>query len=217
MHIKLIFYLIVSIGFSCSHAGSYDDFFSAIDRDSVQSIGALLDRGFDPNTPAPNGEPALFVALRKPSLSVVELLLQRSQTVVDVLNQHGESPLMLAALGGYEQICQRLIARQADVNKPGWTALHYAATGGHVAIIQMLLDAHAYIDAASPNGSTPLMMAARYGTVDAVKRLLNAGADPTLKNDLGLTAVDFALAAEKTESTSVIASSIRSRRPKDKW
>jgi ankyrin repeat protein len=217
MHIKLIFYLIVSIGFSCSHAGSYDDFFSAIDRDSVQSIGALLDRGFDPNTPAPNGEPALFVALRKPSLSVVELLLQRSQTVVDVLNQHAESPLMLAALGGYEQICQRLIARQADVNKPGWTALHYAATGGHVAIIQMLLDAHAYIDAASPNGSTPLMMAARYGTVDAVKRLLNAGADPTLKNDLGLTAVDFALAAEKTESTSVIASSIRSRRPKDKW
>jgi ankyrin repeat protein len=217
MHIKLIFNLIVSIGFSCSHAGSYDDFFSAIDRDSVQSIGALLDRGFDPNTPAPNGEPALFVALRKPSLSVVELLLQRSQTVVDVLNQHAESPLMLAALGGYEQICQRLIARQADVNKPGWTALHYAATGGHVAIIQMLLDAHAYIDAASPNGSTPLMMAARYGTVDAVKRLLNAGADPTLKNDLGLTAVDFALAAEKTESTSVIASSIRSRRPKDKW
>lgn len=217
MHFKLFLYLFVLIEFSSVQAGSYDDFYSAVDRDSAQSIGSLLNKGFDPNTSAPNGEPPLFIALRKPSLKVVELLLQQPQTVVNVLNRHGESPLMLAALGGHLQVCQTLIARDADINKPGWTALHYAATGGHVAIIQLLLDAHAYIDAASPNGSTPLMMAARYGTVDAVQRLLNAGADPTLKNDLGLTAIDFALEIDHSDSVSAIASSIRARRPKEKW
>ena len=36
------------------------------------------------------------------------------------------------------------------------------------------------------------MMAAHYGTPAAVKLLLEAGADPTLKNQLGLTAIDFA-------------------------
>ena len=58
--------------------------------------------------------------------------------------------------------------------------------------MELLLENHAYIDAESPNGTTPLMMAAHYGTPAAVKLLLEAGADPTLKNQLGLTAIDFA-------------------------
>jgi len=41
--------------------------------------------------------------------------------------------------------------------------------------MMLLLDEHAYIDAASPNGTTPLMMAAHYGTPSAVKLLLEAG------------------------------------------
>jgi ankyrin repeat protein len=51
---------------------------------------------------------------------------------------------------------------------------------------------HAYIDAGSPNGTTPLMMAARYGTGEAVDLLLAEGADARLKNQQGLTALQFA-------------------------
>jgi ankyrin repeat protein len=56
----------------------------------------------------------------------------------------------------------------------------------------MLLDESAYIDAESPNGTTPLMMAARYGSPEAVQLLINEGADIHLKNQLGLTALNFA-------------------------
>jgi ankyrin repeat protein len=124
---------------------------------------------------------------------------------------------MLAALNGLTEVCERLIARDADVNKPGWAPLHYAATGGHIEIIKLLLVHHAYIDAASPNGSTPLMMAAMYGTPSAVKLLLDAGADVTLKNSLGLTAVDFALNAKRTESADILAAVIRTRNSKGAW
>ena len=41
--------------------------------------------------------------------------------------------------------------------------------------------------------TTPLMMAAHYGTAKAVKLLLEEGADPRIKNSLGLSALDFAL------------------------
>ena len=46
---------------------------------------------------------------------------------------------------------------------------HYAASAGNIPIIAMLIENSAYIDAESPNGTTPLMMAAMYGTPAAVK------------------------------------------------
>jgi hypothetical protein len=124
---------------------------------------------------------------------------------------------MLAALHGLLAECQTLIQLGADVNKPGWTPLHYAATRGHLAVMNLLLDEHAYIDAASPNGTTPLMMAAHYGTASAVKLLLEADADPTLKNDLGLSAFDFAHSNNKLESAAIISAFIRGRHPKGIW
>jgi ankyrin repeat protein len=57
-----------------------------------------------------------------------------------------------------------------------------------------LLDHDAYIDAESPNKTTPLMMAARGGYRDVAEYLLSQGADLHAKNELGLTAVDFARA-----------------------
>jgi ankyrin repeat protein len=102
---------------------------------------------------------------------------------------------MLAAIKGNVDIAE-LIKKGADVNKTGWTPLHYAASSGQLAIISLLLDQHAYIDAGSPNGTTPLMMAARYGT-EAVDPLAE-GADARLKNQQGLTALQFAEANART-------------------
>ena len=124
---------------------------------------------------------------------------------------------MLASLQGLLGLCRQLIDKGADVNKPGWTALHYAATRGHLAVIVLLLDSYAYIDAASPNGTTPLMMAARYGTPEAVKLLLGAGADPSLKNEQNLSAIDFAQYANRAESAETIAAFVRGRQPKGSW
>jgi hypothetical protein len=56
----------------------------------------------------------------------------------------------------------------------------------------LLLDRGAPIDAKSPNGSTPLMMAARYGAEASVDLLLARGADAKRRNDLNLDAADFA-------------------------
>lgn len=118
---------------------------------------------------------------------------------------------MLAALKGLTAVCEVLIERDADVNKPGWTALHYAATSGHVPIIRLLLEHSAYIDAASPNGSTPLMMAAMYGFDAAVYELLESGADPMLKNSMGLNAVDFAIKGRSPDSLTLILNAVGKR------
>jgi ankyrin repeat protein len=189
--IKLIAFAMAAICLP-AFAGSYDDFFIALKQDRPGAVRELLQRGFDPNSPNPDGLDALYVALRDDSLKSAEVLIDWPKTNVDVRSAKDETPLMIASLRGQAEIVRKLIARGADVNKTGWTPLHYAATSGHVEIMQILLAENAYIDAESPNGSTPLMMAARYGSDAAVKFLLDAGADPTVKNQLRMTAADFA-------------------------
>lgn len=217
INIKNIFYLAVALTFSMSQAGSYEAFFTAVKRDDAEAVRALLGRGFDPDTLDPKGLSGLYLALREPSPKVAAALIGWPRTNVEIRTREDESPLMMAALKGHLDLTRQLVERGADVNKTGWTPLHYAATGGHVAIIELLLEHHAYIDAESPNGTTPLMMAAQYGSIGAVKLLLDAGADPGLKNKLGLSAIDFAYRVNRTEAAELIASAMRRAQPKGKW
>jgi len=214
---KKFLYLVALLGVSLAHAGSYDDFFSAIKRDNPQVILDLLQRGFDPNTPDPAGVHGLFIAVTDGSVKAADALIGWPKTKVEWRNAKDESPLMLAALRGQTDIVRKLIARDADVNKPGWAPLHYAATGGHLEIMAMLLEHHAFIDAQSPNKTTPLMMAAHYGSTAAVKLLLDAGADTAMRNELGLTAIDFANRANRRDAADLIAAAARKTQPKGKW
>jgi ankyrin repeat protein len=199
----LLYFVVLYISFPIS-AGTYDDFFKALKEDNAQVVARVLARGFDPNTLNPEGSHPLILAIRRPSPAVLGLLLQAKSIQVEYRNAAGESPLMLAAMAGMVDVCKRLIALDADVNKTGWTPLHYASAAGQVAVIRLLIDHSAYIDAESPNKSTPLMMAAMYGDSEVVRLLLDEGADATLKNEKGLTALDFAQAAGKGASARLI-------------
>jgi ankyrin repeat protein len=106
---------------------------------------------------------------------------------------------MIASYKGNKAAVAALLARKVEVNRPGWTALHYAAASGSNDIVHMLLDKGAALDARSPNNTTPIMMAANGGHILTVKLLLDQGADATLKNDLGMTAVDFARNVERAD------------------
>ena len=180
-------------------AAPADDYFLAIKNDNDGAVVTLLFRGLDANIVDGDGRHGLHLAMMEGSLKVAKTLLDLSGTQVDTRSKQDETPLMIAALKGHTQFAKRMIARGADVNKTGWTPLHYAATSGHLEMIKLLVDENAYIDTESPNQSTPLMLAAMYGTEAAVKLLLQEGADPSIKNQLGLNAADFAAKAERMD------------------
>lgn len=216
-YFKKAIYLVVLIGFGMSHAGSYEDFFTAIKNDDSSTIRQLLARGFDANTPDPQGQHGLILAIRQPSLNVASLLVDAPKVNLNAFNALGESPLMLAALKGHLVLSDKLVKKGADVNKTGWTPLHYAASNGHVDVMKLLLENHAYIDAESPNGSTPLMMASMYGNPQSVKLLLDEGADPLLKNQVGLTALQFAQRGNRPDSAEMLTKAMRNKQLTGKW
>ncbi len=204
---KFVFYALVIALISSAKAGSYDDFFSAIARDDPAPLRALLARGFDPNTLDPDGRSGFAIGLKAGSLKAVDVLVAAPGFDANALNAAGESPLMLAAIRGDVALAQRLLERGARLDLPGWTPLHYAASGPSTELVALLLDRGAAIDALSPNGSTPLMMAARYGSVASAELLLARGADAARRNQRDLGAADFAAEAGRT----ALAQSLRQR------
>jgi len=195
-YFRTIFYSVVFIGFSgafsLAFSGSFDDFFVAIRNDNVGKLNNLLQRGFDPNTRNEKGQPGLTVAMQEQSPKVARVLVDQPTVDVNALNLAGESALMIAAIKGDLASVKLLVDRGARINQPGWTALHYAASGQEPNTVEWLLDRKAEVDALSPNGTTPLMLAAQYGSEVSVDLLLARGADMALRNRQNLGAVDFA-------------------------
>jgi ankyrin repeat protein len=190
--------LILSALAGLAHANAYDDFIRAAKFDDVQTVDDLLQHGIDPNSIEENrGESMLMIACRENANKVVDLLLAQKEIKIEARAKNGDNALMLASHAGNLQAVQKLLDAGAEVNQPGWTALHYAADNGSLEVISLLLEHSAYIDAESPNKTTPLMMAVRSGKIYAVKLLLDEGADINLKNDKGLSALDFARVYEQ--------------------
>ena len=174
------------------------DLFRAIQLDNVSGVRKLLARGLSPNLREPGGETALIIAMRYEAYRVAALLMDQPGIDLEAKAPNGNTALMMAAFRQNKEVVLDMIKRGAQVNQKGWTALHYAAAAGSTAITSLLLEHHAYIDAESPSGMTPLMMAAREGQEKVVGLLLEQGADATLKDGgFHLTAAEFATKADK--------------------
>ena len=115
---------------------------------------------------------------------------------VDAADASGWTPLMLAAYANPEAISILLQAgAHADrASLHGDTPLHFAAYDGRLS--KLLLQAGAPINAASADGITPLMLLAQSSgaNADDLSDAIKAGADASLKDRAGHTALDYLLA-----------------------
>ncbi|CAN5356997.1 ankyrin repeat domain-containing protein [soil metagenome] len=193
----LIASAVMSMAIFPAHAGSYEDFFIAVGRDYAPAVRDLIQRGFDPNAADPKGQLGIIMALQDGELKAADAIASSPGFKVDARNASGETALMMAALTGRLEWVKRLLKQGASVHQEGWSPIHYAAAGPEPEVIAYLLDKGAPLNAPSPNGTTPLMMASQYGAIDGATLLLQRGADPTLRNSQGWTATDFAQRADR--------------------
>ena len=107
------------------------------------------------------------------------------------------SPLFLAAFRGYKDICELLIANDANVNAvddKGETPLHQAAMNGHQDVVELLIANGAQIEAKAKDGSTPLYLAALSHHQNIARFLLDRGA--VIDVDIAVMLGDYELVNE---------------------
>ncbi|XP_066918149.1 uncharacterized protein [Clytia hemisphaerica] len=163
------------------------------------------------------GNTALHFAFTYKNLGAASILLDSGECCVDLVNQAGYSPLMLAALVGFERkndkyIMQRLI-RMGDINKEssetGETPLMLAISRGHANMVELLLDVGCDINAVDDDGSSALMCACEHGNANIVKMLLaNPDCDATVEDNEGSTALSIAMDSRRKDLALLIYGSM---------
>jgi uncharacterized protein len=192
MHYFKYFALASLLVFSqISTAGPWEDLLNSIKRDDASAVTTSLLRGTDPNIEVLDQGTMLIIAAREKSNNVASSLLKLAQVDVNKQTKTGETALMLAAFNGDLDLVKALVKRGAQINKPEWSPLHYAAANGQLSVVEFLVENHAYIDAESPNNTTPLMMAARHKHITVMRWLTENGADPTYSNQQGFSAASY--------------------------
>jgi uncharacterized protein len=188
----------------------------AADAGNTETVELLLHAGANPKARNRYGVTALSVAAGHGNGAIVDLLLKAGADPKASL-PGGQTILMSAARAGNPEAVRLLIAHGSDVNARestyGETALMWAAAQNHPEAVQLLLAHGAEINARSdeekyeqdhfglegvntilPRGHwTALMYAARQGSLEAARTLLEAGADKNAVDPDGTTALVLAI------------------------
>lgn len=143
---------------------------------------------------------ALMLAAIRGGVESVTMLL-KAGTTINVKDNEGLTPLMYAAWGGRPPAFDILTAllkagaKVNDVSQDGETALMLAARHGTADVLQTLLAAHATINAKTKKGQTALMYVIEGyndNKLESAKLLLKSGADVSIKDNEGQTALTMA-------------------------
>jgi len=127
----------------------------------------------------------LMLAAQNGHMQIIELLLKRGAHI-NLQNSRGITALNAAAYCGRERVVEMLLQHGAEIG----TALESSAQGGQERVVNLLLRGGAEIDQQGKDGCTALILAAAYNR-PVVLQLLRAGADMTLRDAEGKTALQW--------------------------
>jgi ankyrin repeat protein len=189
----------------------------AVRSNDDETVQLLLRAGANAKLADRYGITPLTLAAENGSAAAIELLIKAGADPNAALPD-GETPIMTAARTGKPGALKALIAHGANVNATeqrfGETALMWAAAENNAAAVKVLTEAGAGVNTRStlmkfpefkfitsgmvttslPRGGwTPLMYAARQGSVNAAQALADAGADMNLTDPEGATALAVAI------------------------
>ncbi len=158
------------------------------------------------------------------NLSVTRRLLKEDASLANIPS--GEvTPLRLAAFYGHTELAELLIHHGADVNTVASDEidypLHIAAQSGHRGVIKVLLNHGAAVDALDRLQQTPLLRAAKMNHKEAIRILIEAGANTEHRGGyFDSTALQYAIfegSAEAVGELVRLGADVNAETSKNSW
>lgn len=157
----------------------------------TEAVRLLLRHGASPAYRDHNGDRALLWAAKRGHAGAVALLLASGDPADSDLDPYRRPPLFDASLYGRVDVVRLLLEAGAD---PNWrdqtndTPLHAASTWGQAEVVALLLAAGAEVNPRDDIFQwAPIHRAARDKDTEALRRIVAAGGDVTLRDWKGRT------------------------------
>ena len=171
--------------------------------------------GWTPLHAASSGASSIDSAKHNPPFGVLDQhfaeiskLLLESCPDADVRTEEGATPLMVATETSSYHCVETLLERGAGptlADMGEWQPLHLAAHNGNALIIKVLLEkcstptadsdqssSETCVNAVTSDGSTSLMLAAKSGSAQCVKLLLDYNSNTEIEDSEGTNAINYA-------------------------
>uniref|UniRef100_A0A665VBD7 KN motif and ankyrin repeat domain-containing protein 4-like n=2 Tax=Echeneis naucrates TaxID=173247 RepID=A0A665VBD7_ECHNA len=167
-----------------------------------------------------NGNTVLHYSVSHCNYSIVSLLLDTGVGDVNLQNNAGYTPVMLASLtapdgpGGMEVV--RKIMELGNINirsrQTGQTALHLAVRHGRVVMVRLLLSCGVDANVQDSEGTTALMFASERGHTHIARLLLERSqCDLTVTDKRGQTALSVAMQGSHTDTAALLQAHAKAR------
>jgi len=180
--------------------------YKAAEKGNLDYVKKAIASEIDVNWHDSDGWTALHATVDSNNTDVAKALVDAGADV-DQQNEEGLTPLHAAAMTGKTELVKSFIALGADVNiatNYGKTPLISSAAAGFVNTTEALLDSNASLGKADISGSTALHWAALNNKGYIVELLLQAGADPLIRNKQRYTPADSARSQGHDELADII-------------
>ncbi|MDZ4021325.1 ankyrin repeat domain-containing protein [Pseudomonas sichuanensis] len=195
----LLLALLTSLAAHAESLSMNNRLFDAARLGDLPAIRQALAQGATLDARDKQGQTALLVATHANQVAAAQVLIEAGADVNAKDNIH-DSPYLYAGARGLDEILRLTLAHGADLsstNRYGGTALIPAAERGHVQTVQLLIDAGVDVNHLNRLHWTALLEAVILGDggprhVEIVRRLLAAGADPSIADKDGVTALEHA-------------------------
>lgn len=181
-------------------------FYAVLLSKNLEVVKLLLEKGADSEYIIGNDN-ILNLAARNSEISILDYFLEHEKLIFrDKINEWG-SPIHYAIKDNPNENILHIFQKHSisfeEKTSDNLTLLHLATMNPNSNMIKFLLRHHLYnnINELDNEYNTPILLAAKNNNYDAVKALLNAGADYKKKNTNGKSLLHFAIENENLELT----------------
>jgi len=178
-------------------------FFEALQSGNVTKAKKII-RKLDPNAsmlPARHEighYPPLCAVAETGIVEIMRALIDKGANVNGEIGMNGMTALYIACQEGFHEMVSLLIANGAKINyftrdtEPG-SPLHISCQFGHLKVVKLLVNSGADVNAIKPDdGNTALLVAVRTLHIDIANFLISHGANVSIPNKCGITALMIA-------------------------
>eukprot|EP00597_Dinobryon_sp_UTEXLB2267_P007789 CAMPEP_0170094462 /NCGR_PEP_ID=MMETSP0019_2-20121128/27255_1 /TAXON_ID=98059 /ORGANISM="Dinobryon sp., Strain UTEXLB2267" /LENGTH=574 /DNA_ID=CAMNT_0010315767 /DNA_START=662 /DNA_END=2386 /DNA_ORIENTATION=- len=139
----------------------------------------------------------LFNAVRYGSWNHIVFIVEQNKSLVEMLDSEGHSCIHWAAKRGDYDILKYLHTAGAALNLPStmdprMLPIHWAASDGRIQALKFFIDYRQDINAQDANSCTPVAIATQYNQINTVAFLIKNGADMSLRDCNGDSALHWA-------------------------